>query len=74
MGLRDGEMGRVDAAQLLHTGIDVHKRLARGGNIEKRIGLRWMFAEPPTNKHDEIGIFHARQQFGIWPDAEVAGI
>ena len=70
----NGEIGRVDAAELLRLWIDMNEGHARRGNIEQAIGLRWNFPEPPANQQQKIAVLHELYQLGIGVEAEIAGI
>src|SRR3974390_1643743 len=67
-------MRPVDAAKLFRPRIDVDKSLARRRNVEERVGLRGLLAQPASDQENKIGAFHAREQLGIGADAEIAGV
>ncbi len=52
----------------------MHQLHLRLGNIEQRVALRRHLAQAPADQQHQVGALHARQQFRIGPDAEVAGV
>ncbi len=66
--------GAIDAAELFDAGKHVHEGLARPRNVEERVALRGHLAEPAADEQDEVGGLHAREQFRIRSDAEIAGV
>ena len=56
----DREVGRVDAAQLLGAGMDVHQRLARHRRLEQRVAAGRHLAEARPDREDQVGLADAR--------------
>src|SRR6185503_20864533 len=70
----DGEMRMIDASEFVSAGVHMHEFGLRLRNIEHAVALRRHFADAPANQQDEVGALHAREQFWIWSDAEVARV
>ena len=64
----------IDAAELFRARMHMHELHLRLGNVEQRIALRRHLAHARADQQHEIGGLHAREQFRIGADAEVAGI
>ena len=70
----DHQFGLVNAAQLFGVRMDVHQALARHGCVEQRVAARRHFAEAWADGDDQVGIFHARGQFRVDADADIADV
>ena len=64
----------IDAAEFFRARMHMHQLGLRFGDIEHAVALRRHFAETPADQQHQVGALHARQQFRIWPDAEIAGV
>src|SRR5262245_41667142 len=70
----DREIRMVDPAKCFGARMHMHQLDLRLRNIEHAVALRGHLAEATADQQQQVGALYTREQFRIWPDAEVARI
>ena len=70
----DGQVGQIDAAQLVGIGMNVHERLPGVVGRDQRVSVGGRFAEPRADGDDEVGFSNALLKLRVRPIAELAGV
>ncbi len=68
------QVGRIDPAQFLGAGMQVHQRLGRTRRLDQRIAAGRHLAQPRADRDQQVGLAHPLRQLRIDADAHVTGV